>query len=99
MSANQMPWWAGVIAPDPEKDEAAGGQRLQGGKESADDADSIDRDTKWRAQMAAEFALAGWALADTKCGGFIVGRWGRTRYCQDPDSLAAFLAEVKGVRS
>jgi hypothetical protein len=49
--------------------------------------------------MAAEFALAGWALVDCKCGGYVVGRWGRTRHCQDPDSLAAFLAEVTGVRS
>ena len=45
--------------------------------------------------MAAEFALAGWALVDCKCGGYVVGRWGRTRHCQDPDSLAAFLADLK----
>ena len=99
MAQIPMPWWAAIAAPDPETEEAAGGQRLLRGKESADGPDSIEREDKWRAQMAAEFALAGWALVDCKCGGYVVGRWGRTRHCQDPDSLAAFLAEVTGVRS
>ena len=101
MSVQPMPWWAAIDAPDPGNDEGppgANGKAFKG-QSAADGPDSIDRDPKWRAQMAAEFALAGWTLVDCKCGGYVVGRWGRTRHCQDPDSLAAFLAEVTGVRS
>lgn len=61
--------------------------------------DYAGQQAKLRALLAAEFALAGWTFTDLKSGGYLVGKWGRTRHVMDLAGAEAFLEEIRGVRS
>jgi hypothetical protein len=46
--------------------------------------------------IAAELALAGFALHRLTCGAYLIARWDRTEYAPDLCAVRAFLDRVKG---
>lgn len=54
-------------------------------------------DSKALANTIAGYALAGYAVHQLSCGGFLVARWNLTKHCPDLRSLVAFARQI-GVR-
>lgn len=51
-------------------------------------------DVKVTATLIAQLALAGHAVHKAQDGGFIVTKWGQTRYCANLAELAAFAQQL-----
>ena len=52
------------------------------------------QDRKVTATLIAQLALAGHAVHKAQDGGFIVTKWGQTRYCANSAELAAFARKL-----
>ena len=50
------------------------------------------------ATITAKFALLGHVVHKLTDGGFMVTRWGMSRYCPDVAALSAFLAVIGGAQ-
>ena len=61
---------------------------------------ALDEDAERRrfANLRARLALRGFVLHELATGGYLVGRWDRTKYAPDLAAVAAFLAQVTGER-
>lgn len=58
----------------------------------------VPDERKTLSTLMAAFALAGYAVHELSCGGFVVARWNLTRHCPDVHALAAFARQI-GVRA
>lgn len=57
---------------------------------------SAGDENKLVATLIARMALMGHAVYKLADGGYLISRWGMTRYCADPAQLAAFLVQIGG---
>jgi hypothetical protein len=84
----------------PQKDDgpAVGAAGHQGLAQSVGlDFATSDADQKAFARVAAPLAIAGYALHELSCGGYLVARWDRTLHCPDLHAVRAFCGRA-GVR-
>lgn len=85
----------------PTSDEALAGGAAQGSRGLAQavslDFATSDADRKAFTRVAAPLAIAGYALHELACGGFLIARWDRTLHCPDLHAVRAFCDRA-GVR-
>jgi hypothetical protein len=76
----------------------AAGQVADQNTESAVIVAPCDDEGKALATLKAAYALAGYAVHDLSCGGYLVARWNVTKHCPDRHALAGFSRQI-GVRA